>query len=306
MTAPRVTAVIVTYKSRTFIASCLDRLKRSDYPVKPLAVDCASGDGTVEFLRSEYPDVELIPSPVNLGCSGGNNLGVRQALASGCEYVLILNPDAMIAHDMLGRMVDVMEADPTVGIVSPKAYYASGSEPSSRLWYAGAVIEWENGRSPHIGFREEDIGQYDVPGETGRPCGGTMLLRAAALGAVGLFDERYFLYFEDVDWSVRFQHAGYRIWYEPRATCWHNVSSSVGFEGNALYWYYMTRNNLLFMSKFGRQHWRSFRRYLWRSQSWPNLKEWITHPDSVGRRRIYATLKGYADFALKRFGQRFS
>jgi GT2 family glycosyltransferase len=273
--------------------------------MRVVVVDSASADGTVEFVRASYPEAEVHASPVNLGYSGGNNVGIRSAIAHGAHYVLIINPDGMVADDMVERLVAAMEHDPLVGMVSPKVLYAAGSEPSRRIWYAGATIEWERGRSPHIGFQEQDNGQYDVPRETGRPCGGTMLLRASALDKVGLIDERYFLYFEEVDWAVRFREAGYRIWYEPRAICWHNVSSSVGFEGNALYWYYMTRNNLLFMSKFGRQHWRSFRRYLWRSQSWPNLKEWITHPDSVGRRRIYATLKGYVDFALKRFGQRF-
>ena len=295
-----VTAIVLAFNCSDVIVECLRSLKSSTYPVSILVIDNDSSDNTLELVNKHFPDVNVKRAHTNLGYSGGNNLGLKIAIEKGTKYAFIVNPDVRVEKECIKELVNILEHHPLASIASPKTYYGW---PSNLLWFAGATIDWEKGLSPHTGFREEDIGQYDTLKQIDRANGGAMLVRLSSTSSIGLLDEKYFLYFEETDWSVRMVKAGFEIYYVPTAVCHHAVSSSTGGEGSALYWYYMTRNNLLFMSKHGRTFRKSFSAYL-RQSSWGNIKHWLKNPSFESFHKIFATMKGYTDYYLGRFGKR--
>lgn len=242
---PSVVAVVVTWNSAKFIAECLESLLNSRHSVQVIVIDNDSKDDTVRTIQERYPQITIVASGSNLGYAGGNNLGIRLGLDRDADYLFVLNPDANIDRESIGRLVQRMEDDPGLAIASPMIYF-SGSDI---IWYAGSIIDWKTGRTPHQGAGEKDEGAYDAVTLTDRASGCAMLVRSSLIREVGFLDERYFLYYEEADWSVRFSKSGYRIGFVPLAKVWHAISSSTGGYEGTIYQYYMLRNQLLFMKK---------------------------------------------------------
>ncbi len=198
----------------------------------------------------------IIRSEENKGFSGGFNIGIREALAKGADYILIINNDTQVFPDMMEKLLRVFDSDPAIAVAIPKIYFAKGhefhkaryksEELGKVLWYAGGYIDWDNVISTHRGVDEVDHGQYDKIESTEFATGCCMLLKKEALERVGLFDERYFLYYEDADLSVRLNKAGLLIYYVPAAMIYHFNSVSSGGPGNKLHDYFLTRNQMLF------------------------------------------------------------
>ena len=183
---------------------------------------------------------------------GGNNRALRRARGA---YVLLLNNDALPAPGLLERLVETMEAHPTVGIASPKIVFAGRTEGSGppRIQYAGsAPISPYTGRSHTVGYGEPDDGRFDEPGRTHLAHGAAMMIRRSVLEDIGLFYEDYFLYYEEHDFTERAKRAGHTVYYEARATVRHEASTSVG-RHSPLRAYYMTRNRLLYLRLHGLQ-----------------------------------------------------
>ena len=190
----------------------------------------------------------------NTGYSGGNNKGIHQALAGGAEAVLLLNDDTKVDKLVLTEMLEALK-DKQVGMVSPKIYFYPGFEyhkdrynPKDRgkvIWYAGGQIDWDNCLGVHRGVDEVDVGQYQKKEETEFATGCAVLIKREVFETTGLYDERYFLYLEDLDLSVRVKNAGFKIIYQPKAIVWHKNAQSSGF-GSGLHDYFFTRNRLLF------------------------------------------------------------
>lgn len=191
----------------------------------------------------------------NLGFTGGNNKGIRQALEQKSDAVLILNDDTKVDPLAIRRMADTLRSDPKIGIVVPKIYFYPGFEfhkdryiekdRGRVIWYAGGSIDWQNVLGVHRGVDEVDHGQFDTAIDMTFATGCAMLIRRGVFERIGLFDERYFLYLEDLDLSVRAQKAGFTIRYAPSALVWHKNAQSSGV-GSSLQDYYFTRNRLLF------------------------------------------------------------
>lgn len=223
---PLVWIILVNWNGRNDTLACLDSLKQIDYaPVHILLVDNASSDGTVAAVQKQFPNVEIIENAENLRFARANNQGIRRAMTQGAEFVLLLNNDTLVEPRFLRMLVERAQSDPQIGVVGPKIYYAAEPE---RLWFAGGTIHLPTGRIAHIGIREIDRGQYDVPRDVDYVTGCCMLMRRACLQAVGLLDESYFMYTEDADWCWRARQHGFRIVFEPRARVWHKISSSSG------------------------------------------------------------------------------
>lgn len=194
-------------------------------------------------------------STENLGFTGGNNKGIRQALEQKSDAVLVLNDDTKVDPRALCQMAEILQSDHAIGIVVPKIYFYPGFEyhkdryaDSDRgrvIWYAGGSIDWQNILGIHRGVDEVDHRQFDEPTNVTFATGCAMMISRSVFERIGLFDERYFLYLEDADLSVRAQRAGFRIRYEPRAVIWHKNAQSSGV-GSGLQDYYFTRNRLLF------------------------------------------------------------
>jgi GT2 family glycosyltransferase len=248
---PKVFVVVLNWRRAADTIRCVESVLRTSYqPVEIVVVDNASGDGSVARLTEAFPKIAVIENSENLGYAGGNNAGIRYALDRGADYVLLLNNDAVVDRNLVRDLLAAAEGDRRIGIVGPKIY---DYDVPTRIWFAGAVIDWETGESPHIGLGEIDRGQYDDVVEVDRLTGCAMLVSRSVLDRVGLFDPDYFLYYEDVDLCVRAARAGYKSVCVRSAKVWHKESSSTGARhGSDLHTYYHTRNRLIFLRKHGR------------------------------------------------------
>jgi len=188
-------------------------------------VDNGSTDGSAAAIAREFPAVELMALPENRRFAGGNNAGLRAALAAGADAVMLLNNDTEADPGLLERLVLALEQDPGAGAAAPLIYYAA---PSARIWYAGGRLSVPLAHAAHRGLRTLDHGQYRSVEPTGYLTGCCLLATRAAWEKVGRLDERYFLYAEDSDWSLRARQAGFRLLFVPTARLWHRVSASSG------------------------------------------------------------------------------
>jgi GT2 family glycosyltransferase len=298
MTASRVGAVVVTYRSEPFVGACISALQRSTIPIDIVVVDNGSDDRTVEVIRREHPGVTVVEQD-NRGFAAGNNRGLDVLRRNGAAYAFLINPDAVVESDCAERLAAWMADRSNVGIVSPKVHFPDGKT----IWFGGATIDWATGDTPQRGNGQPDTGQFDTAEPMERACGAAMLVRMEAAARVGPMPEEYFLYFEETDWSRRFIAAGYELYYVPAAVCRHAVSSSTGRE-SALYRYYMTRNNMLFMSRYGGEHWPAYRSAMVR-RSLRSIGYCFRHPGRRALTHAWVTLRGHTDFLLGRFGRRW-
>jgi GT2 family glycosyltransferase len=192
----------------------------------------------------------------NLGFSGGHNVTIRHALSVGADYVLILNNDTYVDQNFIKELLDVAKKENNIGILVPKIYFAPGSEyhkdrytsdeKGKVLWYAGGEMDWKNIIGHHRGVDEVDRGQYDKIEETELATGCCMLIKNDVFKKIGLLNDKYFLYYEDSDFSMRAKNAGFKIMYVPTSMVWHKNAGSTGGSGSALQDYYITRNRLMF------------------------------------------------------------
>lgn len=242
---PRVCIVVLNWNDSDETLSCLESLRALDYPCfDVVVVDNGSADDSVTTIRGRHPEVTVLEAGSNLGFTGGNNLGLRWALERGADYGLLLNNDTTLSAEFLTLTVQAAEADPRIGIASPLILYHS--QPDT-IWSAGGTIDWHRGSATMIGLNEPDAGQfgstvYNVDFVTG--C--ALLIRANVMRRLGLLDDRFFVYYEDTEWCVRAQRAGYRVVVVPQARIWHKISP-VAREASPRVHYLMTRNRLLFL-----------------------------------------------------------
>jgi GT2 family glycosyltransferase len=240
---PTVFVVVLNWNLKADLAECLSSLEGITYQnAQVVVVDNASTDRSAEMVRARFPAAHLIVNEWNLGFAGGNNVGLGYALAQGAQYIFLLNNDTLIAPDMLSRLVDVLEAEPSLGIVGPKILYYGTTD---RVWYLGhRRSRWlpvpRRVRSPQEECPVEPS-WFEVDYVSG--CG--MLIRHDVLQRVGLLDERMFMHYEDADFCRRAQQAGYRLACVPRARMWHKVSQSSYHEAPAVR-HAKARNRVLF------------------------------------------------------------
>ena len=240
--------------------ACLESLrdiKIDNFKLTIVAVDNPSKE-EFDLKSSSLGNIPLvvIKNSKNLGFSGGNNVAIKYSLEHKADYVLILNNDTYVDKDFLTELLKVAEKDNNVGIVVPKIYFAPGFEYHKEkykkeelgkvFWYAGGEMDWDNVIGYHRGVDKIDKGQFDKTEETKIATGCCMLINKEVFENVGLFDDKYFLYYEDADISVRTKKKGFKIVYVPNSIIWHKNAGSAGGSGSLLQDYYITRNRLLF------------------------------------------------------------
>jgi GT2 family glycosyltransferase len=211
-----------------------------------------------ENLKAE--NIKLILSDKNTGFTGGYNIGMKEALKRGADYVLIINNDTIIDPDMIKNLLTVLDSDPEIGVTTPKIYFAKGhefhkdrykpNELGKVFWFAGGHTDWNNVMSIHRGVDEVDHGQYDKTEEIEFATGCCMMFKREVLEKVGLLDDRYFLYYEDADLNERVRRAGYKVYYVPTAVLVHVNAASTGGAGNVLHDYFISRNKMIFGMKY--------------------------------------------------------
>jgi GT2 family glycosyltransferase len=293
----RTATLVLTWNSVDLIERCLVSLTEPTASSHVLVVDNASADGTVRFVRDRFPSVEVLETGDNLGFSGGVNAGLRVLLAAGYDSVFLLNPDAYVEPDCVRRLAEHLDSTERCGAVSPLIH----DHPAGQVWFAGSDIDWSTGSTYHRdqGAQAESFGS--VPIDTERINGGAVLLRSAALREVGLFDEAYFLYYEETDLSVRLSRAGWRLQVLPTARAWHEASSSTGGDLGRVYNYYLTRGRLHFLRKLtvGRVRWSAVFLHLGRETRWLTKTFGLRATAPAVRARLRAII----DFARHREGR---
>ena len=208
-----------------------------------IVVDNASNNQEADIIVQRYPQVKIIKSERNLGFAGGNNLGIQSAQG---KYLFLVNNDTVFKDFSVQALIDRMKSSPEIGIVCPKIRFAWGNNPIQFTGYT--PLSKVTVRNRAIGFGEDDHGQYGTAHPTPYAHGAAMLIHRDAIDKVGLMPDCYFLYYEELDWSMMFSRAGYQIWYEPACTIYHKESQSTG-QNSPLRTYYLTRNRLLLVRR---------------------------------------------------------
>lgn len=190
----------------------------------------------------------LIQTGANLGYAGGNNVGLRYAQSRGdAAYVWLLNNDTVIHPRALAALVETAEENPRAGMVGSRLMYY-GDPGRIQAIAGGTVLSW-SGLTRHLGAEQTDVGRWSEVIEPDYVTGASMLVRSAVLDDVGLLDERYFLYSEEVDWCLRAREAGWRLLYAPGSTVWHKGGQSVQYS-SPLHDYHTVRGMLLLVRRF--------------------------------------------------------
>ena len=208
-----------------------------------IVVDNASKNQEAETIAKRYPQVKIIQSDKNLGFAGGNNIGIQAAQG---KYLFLINNDTIFKDFNIQALIDRVESSPNIGIVCPKIRFAWGKNPIQYTGYSR--LSRVSVRNHAIGYNEEDQGQYETAHPTPYAHGAAMMIRRDAIEKVGLMPECYFLYYEELDWSMMFTRSGHQIWYEPSCTIYHKESRATG-QSSPLRTYYLTRNRLLLVRR---------------------------------------------------------
>ncbi len=256
--------ILINYNSQKNTIECLDslsKIKTSGFEISTIVVN-NSPENIIVVNEERYKSIglKLIFSAENVGFSGGMNLGISEAIKNNTDYILIHNNDTLVKQDFLQKLFDFAEKNENVGIMSPKIYFAKGfefhkdryrnDELGRVVWYAGGEIDWKNVIGQNMNVDEVDNGQFDKNIEVDFATGCSMLIRSDLIRKIGSFNEKYFLYYEDADLSVRAKKNGDKVYLVADSIVWHKNAGSAGGSGSKLQDYYITRNRLYFGNKY--------------------------------------------------------
>ena len=245
--------ITVNFNGLDETCALIDTITFSD-DMEVIVVDNGSTVDEAAAIRRRFPQVRTIRREKNLGFAGGHNLGLKVARG---QYLYLINNDTVFHEFQVQPLIDRLQSSPQIGMVCPKIRFAWDNCPIQFAGYTPLTAITHRNRS--IGYGEADHGQYDVAHLTPYAHGAAMMVSRKAMEQVGLMPECYFLYYEELDWSLMFSRAGYEIWYEPACTIFHKESQSTGVN-SPLKTYYITRNRLLFANRNsqGLQRWLSY------------------------------------------------
>ncbi len=242
----KVSVITVNFNQPSVTEALLDSVISDSYfrQMEVIVTDNGSKNSPINLWNAKYPNITFIRSEQNLGFAGGNNLAIQ---AANGEYLFLVNNDTEFTPGLVEQLVNTLDANPGVGIISPKIRFFHQPD---MIQYAGYTpMNYSTCRNKCIGEFEKDSGQYDhTTGPTGYIHGAAMMVRREALDKAGLMPENFFLYYEEIDWCERIKRAGFGIWVDPAALIYHKESVSVG-KTSALKEYFMNRNRILFIRR---------------------------------------------------------
>lgn len=247
MEYPKVSIIILNWNGLKDTVECLESLKKIIYPnYNIIVVDNGSSNDDVKALQTIFGEyIKIIANDRNYGFTGGTNIGIRYALnITNPQYLLSLNNDTIVDPEFLDKLIEVAESDTSIGIIGPKIYFYDFPNTIQSL---GNRLNFATGQISQIGNREQDDGRSSKNRNIDfiSVC---LLIRAKVLDDIGLFDNDYFCYWEDVDLCNRAKKAGYKIMYAPSAKIWHKLEKSSANK-LGLVDYYIARNRFRFMKK---------------------------------------------------------
>jgi GT2 family glycosyltransferase len=241
---PRVTAAVLNFNGRALLDVVLPSILHQSYrDFDLIVVDDCSTDGSVDYISQRWPMVRVVPTgPVNVGISAALNVAVR---SSGSEFVALINNDIELEPAWLGELVAALDSHPEAATAAGKLlqYHRRELIDSAGDIFTRSATAWGRGAG------EVDRGQFDAPQEIFAPTAGAALYRASALADVGQFDESFHAYYEDVDWGLRAQLAGFRSRYVPTAVGFHMGSTTTGGDKNRRYYALQRRNAIAVLAK---------------------------------------------------------
>jgi GT2 family glycosyltransferase len=224
---------------------CLWSLNSTGYPnYQTLVVDNGSTDDSLHLIKHHFPSINYLETGENLGFTGGNNIGLRYALDQGAEWIMLLNNDTTLAPDLLSRLIGVGSVVPEAGILGPMIYHY---DDELMIQSAGGLLD-SHWTPLHLGQNEYDTGQYKKSRCVDWISGCCFLVRREVFEQIGLLDERFFMYNEEVDFCMRARKIGWKIIHVPSARLWHKGVQK-DYKPGPHVTYYSTRNRLLMLSK---------------------------------------------------------
>ena len=234
--------ITVNYNGLKDTCELIDTITFDELSLEVIVVDNGSKVDEAAEIKKLYPQVTTIRSEKNLGFAGGNNLGIKAAKG---KYLYFVNNDTLSPLN-IQALINRLKSSDKIGMVCPKIYF---SWEKGLIQFAGYTpLSSITIRNQAIGCGEKDKGQYDTPHPTPYAHGAAMMVKREVVEKAGMMPECYFLYYEELDWSMMIRRAGYDIWYEPAATIYHKESQSTG-QKSPLRTFYITRNRLLFVKR---------------------------------------------------------
>jgi len=239
---PKIYVIILHWKNILCLTECLASLDKSTYGNFEVIIVNNGSDDLSGINKHFKLKVQALKSPSNVGFARGNNLGIKEALKNRADYILLLNDDTVVSSDFLSVLVDAGESNPKAGMLGPKIYYFD--EPR-KIWFAGARFDTKTCMITTLGSDRIDEGESFEPMTSDYITGCGLLIKQQVIERIGLLDERFFLYCEDVDWGLRTKNAGFKNLVIPSAHIWHKVSVSSGGMDSLIRVYHKTRSHLL-------------------------------------------------------------
>lgn len=241
---PKVVVIIVIWNGVHDTVECLQSLIQEGYPnLEILIVDNGSRDRSVPIIREMQFPVRILQTGSNLGFTGGNNFGLEEARRMNARYVCLLNNDTTLEKGAIKALVDAAEANPRAAIVAPVMHYYDNPD---EVWFAGALLDLTRAEATHDASRRPT--RAEAPYETPWVSGCCMLVKMVAIEEVGVFDDRFYLTWEDVDWCIRMRTAGWNLIVAPKSRIFHKGGRS-GAKLSGVRSYYAVRNSLLLACK---------------------------------------------------------
>lgn len=232
---PKIFIVVLNFNGKNTLAACLSSIFQSDYlNFEVVVIDNDSMDGSFEQAKNDFSRAHFIRNPNNMGFSKGNNIGIRYALEKFANYVFILNNDTTIEKKTLSALIHAANNAPSAGILSPLIFTVD----NTKIWFAGGLIHWQKMRTEHLYSIKSE-----TPYMTDYISGCAMFVKKDVFKKIGLFDERFFLYYEDADFSFRAKKAGFDLFVVPSARIQHLEQSNTA---NELKIYWLVLSGLIF------------------------------------------------------------
>lgn len=289
--------VTVNYNGYKDTCELIDSIPFEDN-MEVIVVDNGSREDEASFLQTKFPHIKIVRSSKNLGFAGGNNIGIK--VATG-KYIYLINNDTTFKEFNPQVLIKRLESSSKIGMVCPKIRFTWDNNP---IQFAGYTqLSPITVRNKAIGFSEEDKGQYDTPRQTPYAHGAAMMIKREVIDKVGLMPECYFLYYEELDWSMMITRTGYEIWYEPASIIYHKESQSTG-QNSPLRTYYITRNRLLLVKR----NYTGFKKYIAYGylQMIVATRDIIKHLIKGRMDLLKATTQGLRDFNNSHFNSQLS
>lgn len=300
---PKVFIIIINFNGSKDTIDCLKSLEKITYKnFEVIVVDNASEkddfEKVEEFLKISSLNAKRYALNANLGFAGGNNIGIKEAMSHDVDYILLLNNDTEVALDFLDKLVEAAEENKKGGLFAPKIYFYD--EPQ-RIWHAVCDFSWIGGGKP-LQYEEIDKNPRETEiKETKYVSGCAMLIRKDVIEKIGLLEESFFMYYEDTDYSLKAEKAGFELLYVPASHIWHKISRSAQKMGTPKVHYYHVRNALL-LSKRNAPFFILTGIYLWSAFHYlKQIVKLVIMPSKKESAKMI--MRGISDFYKNRFGK---